>query len=196
MFRLISITVSACWRWDGARIRIFYCILFDFILPFILFKLFYLIDAQAFNNLLREKLCNWSKGAEIRKSIAILENWLQTNKFEDSNAHIELEPIKQAVQLIQDFSSADDIKKACEMCPVLTIRQIKRILFMYTTSCGLNLSIEFVNNVIIALKENRSVNHDSDNLTLELDINKILPIFIPINQRYAKILNQLIADTN
>ena len=196
MSRLISITVSTCWRWDGARIRIFTVYYLISVYHFFLFKLFYLIDAQAFNNLLRERLGNWSKGAEIRKNIAILENWLQTNKFEDSNAHIELEPIKQSVQLLQDFSSANDIKKICEMCPALTIRQIKRILFWYTTSCGLNLSIEFVNKVIIALKEYRSVNPDSDNLKLELDINKILPIFIPINQRYAKILNQLIVDTN
>jgi hypothetical protein len=174
----------------------FYCILFDFSFPFIFFKLFHLIGAQAFNNLLFEKLCYWSKGAEIRKKIAILENWLQTNKFEDSNAHIELEPIKQAVQLLQDFSSDIDIKKICEMCPVLTIRQIKRILFMYTTSCGINLSIEFVNKVITALKEYRSLKPDSDNLTLELDIKKRLPIYIPINQRYARILNQLIVDTN
>jgi hypothetical protein len=162
-----------------------------------LFKIFYLIDAQAFNNLIqRKKLCNWSKGAEIRRKIAILENWIQINKFEHSNAQIELEPIKQAVQLLQDFSSAKDIKNICEMCPVLTTRQIKNILCMYTTSYGRNFSIEFINNVIIALKEYRSLKPDSDNLTLELDIKKRLPIYIPINQRYARILNQLIVDTN
>ena len=145
--------------------------------------------------ILRKKLCNRSKGAELRKNIEILERWLQTNKLENSDAHLELEPIKQATQLLNDHYSSKDIKQICIGCPALTIRQIKHILSMYTTTYGRNLSTDFIINCVTALKEFRSTNFNSDQQLLELDINKKLAISIPINEQYLNILKQLCDET-
>jgi hypothetical protein len=159
-------------------------------------KIFHLIDVHTFNNLiLRKKLCNRSKGVELRNNIETLEKWLQINGFENSDAHLELEPIKQAIHLLNDHSNKD-IKQICVLSSALTIRQIKHILSMYTTTYGRNLSTDFIINCVTALKEYRSNNVNSDQQILELDINKKLPISIPINERYVNILMQLCDEKN
>ena len=67
---------------------------------------------------------------------------------------------------------------------------------MYTTTYGRNFSTDFIINCVTALKEYRTNHVNSDQQILELDVNKKLPISIPINERYVNLLMQLCDEKN
>lgn len=120
-----------------------------------LFKqLFYFMCASALNNLLlRNELCHWTKGMQIRYNLSHLEQWGRDRELEPASE--ALQPIIQAAQLLQARKTDEDVNAVCEMCNKLTANQIVKILNLYTPADDFEtrVPVSFIKNVKAKLSE-------------------------------------------
>jgi len=94
---------------------------------------FYYIGASCLNNLLlRKEMCHWSRGMQIRFNLSHLEQWINENGLQASEAVATLQPIVQASQLLQSRKELEDVEAVCETCSRLSAPQIVKILNLYT----------------------------------------------------------------
>ncbi|XP_012285595.1 unconventional myosin-Va isoform X2 [Orussus abietinus] len=143
-----------------------------------LFKqLFYFMCASALNNLLlRNELCHWTKGMQIRYNLSHLEQWARDQKL--VAAAEALQPIIQAAQLLQARKTDEDVQSVCDMCNKLTANQIVKILNLYTPADDfeLRVPVSFIRQVQVKLNE-RGENNDQ----LLMDLKYSYPVRFPFN---------------
>lgn len=143
-----------------------------------LFKqLFYFMCASALNNLLlRNELCQWTKGMQIRYNLSHLEQWGKDRRLEQASE--ALEPIIQAAYLLQARKTDEDVNSVCEMCNKLTANQIVKILNLYTPADDFEtrVPVSFIKKVQAKLSE-RGENSDQ----LLMDVMYSYPVRFPFN---------------
>uniref|UniRef100_A0A7N6BN81 Methyl-CpG binding domain protein 3b n=1 Tax=Anabas testudineus TaxID=64144 RepID=A0A7N6BN81_ANATE len=134
-------------------------------------QLTYLISASALNSLLlRKDMCSWSRGMQIRYNVSILEEWLRSRSLQAGGAVATLEPLIQAVQLLQAGKKTEaDARALVQTCTALSSQQIVKILTLYTPHSDLDerVTLNFIRSVqvlpalarfdvLISVKENVS----------------------------------------
>lgn len=122
-------------------------------------QLFYFMCASALNNLLlRNELCHWSKGMQIRFNLSHLEQWARDVNLVAATE--SLHPIIQAAQLLQARKSDEDVDAVCEMCNKLTANQIIKILNLYTPADEFEtrVPVSFIRKVQAKLAERTEKN--------------------------------------
>ncbi|XP_011251964.2 unconventional myosin-Va isoform X2 [Camponotus floridanus] len=143
-----------------------------------LFKqLFYFMCASALNNLLlRNELCRWTKGMQIRYNMSHLEQWGRDRRLEIASE--ALQPIIQASQLLQARKTDEDVNSVCEMCNKLTANQIVKILNLYTPADDYEsrVPVSFIKKVQDKLKE-----RGENNEQLLMDLKYSYPVRFPFN---------------
>ncbi|XP_076169169.1 dilute class unconventional myosin isoform X2 [Ptiloglossa arizonensis] len=143
-----------------------------------LFKqLFYFMCASALNNLLlRNELCHWTKGMQIRYNLSHLEQWGRDRELEPASE--ALQPIIQAAQLLQARKTDEDVNAVCEMCNKLTANQIVKILNLYTPADDFEtrVPVSFIKNVKAKLSE-----RGENNEQLLMDLKYSYPVRFPFN---------------
>ncbi|XP_043795011.1 unconventional myosin-Va isoform X1 [Apis laboriosa] len=143
-----------------------------------LFKqLFYFMCASALNNLLlRNELCHWTKGMQIRYNLSHLEQWARDRRLEPASE--ALQPIVQAAQLLQARKTDDDVNSVCEMCNKLTANQIVKILNLYTPADDFEtrVPVSFIKKVQAKLSE-----RGENNEQLLMDLMYSYPVRFPFN---------------
>ncbi|XP_043526120.1 unconventional myosin-Va isoform X2 [Frieseomelitta varia] len=143
-----------------------------------LFKqLFYFMCASALNNLLlRNELCHWTKGMQIRYNLSHLEQWGRDRKLEPASE--ALQPIVQAAQLLQARKTDEDVNSVCEMCNKLTANQIVKILNLYTPADDFEtrVPVSFIKKVQAKLSE-----RGENNEQLLMDLMYSYPVRLPFN---------------
>ncbi|XP_015827032.3 unconventional myosin-Va isoform X1 [Nothobranchius furzeri] len=142
-------------------------------------QLTYLITASALNNLLlRKDMCCWSRGIQIRYNVSLLEEWLRSRGLQTGGAVSTLEPLIQAVQLLQVGKKTDaDAQAIVQTCTALSSKQIAKILALYTPHSDLDekVSLNFMRKVQELLR-GRS---DSQPPQLLLDVRRVFPVTFP-----------------
>ncbi|XP_012267747.2 unconventional myosin-Va isoform X2 [Athalia rosae] len=129
-------------------------------------QLFYFMCAVALNSLLlRNELCQWTKGMQIRYNLSFIEQWAKDQRLWP--AAEALQPIIQAAQLLQARKSDDDVNSVCEMCNNLTANQIVKILNLYTPADDYEtrVPVSFIKKVQTKLEERGEKN---DQLLMDL----------------------------
>ncbi|XP_043264989.1 unconventional myosin-Va isoform X1 [Colletes gigas] len=143
-----------------------------------LFKqLFYFMCASALNNLLlRNELCRWTKGMQIRYNLSHLEQWGRDRQLEPATE--ALQPIIQAAQLLQARKTDEDVNSVCEMCNKLTANQIVKILNLYTPADDFEsrVPVSFIKKVQAKLDE-RCENNEQ----LLMDLKYSYPVRFSFN---------------
>ncbi|EZA57445.1 Myosin-Vb [Ooceraea biroi] len=143
-----------------------------------LFKqLFYFMCASALNNLLlRNELCRWTKGMQIRYNMSHLEQWGRDRQLEAASE--ALQPIIQASQLLQARKTDEDVTSVCEMCNKLTANQIVKILNLYTPADDYEsrVPVSFIKKVQEKLKE-----RGENNEQLLMDLKYSYTVRFPFN---------------
>ncbi|XP_015604628.1 unconventional myosin-Va isoform X2 [Cephus cinctus] len=143
-----------------------------------LFKqLFYFMCASALNNLLlRNELCHWTKGMQIRYNLSHLEQWARDQRLEP--AAEALQPIIQAAQLLQARKNDEDVHSVCDMCNKLTPNQIVKILNLYTPADDFEtrVPVSFIRKVQAKLAE-----RGENNEQLLMDLKYSYPVRFPFN---------------
>ncbi|KMR01422.1 unconventional myosin-va [Lasius niger] len=143
-----------------------------------LFKqLFYFMCASALNNLLlRNELCRWTKGMQIRYNMSHLEQWGRDRRLEIASE--ALQPIIQASQLLQARKTDEDVNSVCEMCNKLSANQIVKILNLYTPADDYEsrVPVSFIKKVQDKLKE-----RGENNEQLLMDLKYSYPVRFPFN---------------
>ncbi|XP_012234909.1 unconventional myosin-Va isoform X2 [Linepithema humile] len=143
-----------------------------------LFKqLFYFMCASALNNLLlRNELCRWTKGMQIRYNMSHLEQWSRDRRLETASE--ALQPIIQASQLLQARKTDEDVNSVCEMCNKLTANQIVKILNLYTPADDYEsrVPVSFIKKVQDKLKE-----RGENNEQLLMDLKHSYAVRFPFN---------------
>ncbi|XP_015428617.1 PREDICTED: unconventional myosin-Va [Dufourea novaeangliae] len=143
-----------------------------------LFKqLFYFMCASALNNLLlRNELCQWTKGMQIRYNLSHLEQWGRDRRLEPASE--ALQPIIQAAHLLQARKTDEDVDSVCEMCNKLTANQIVKILNLYTPADDFEtrVPVSFIKKVQAKLSE-----RGENNEQLLMDLMYSYPIRVPFN---------------
>ncbi|XP_043283609.1 unconventional myosin-Va isoform X3 [Venturia canescens] len=143
-----------------------------------LFKqLFYFMCASALNNLLlRNELCHWTKGMQIRYNLSHLEQWARDERLGSSVD--ALQPIIQAAQLLQARKNDEDVTSVCEMCNKLTANQIVKILNLYTPADEFEsrVPVLFIRKVQEKLELRRENNEQ-----LLMDLKFSYPVRFPFN---------------
>ncbi|CAG5102710.1 Similar to MYO5A: Unconventional myosin-Va (Gallus gallus) [Cotesia congregata] len=122
-------------------------------------QLFYFMCASALNNLLlRNELCHWTKGMQIRYNLSHIEQWARDEQLVP--AIESLQPIIQAAQLLQARKTDEDVNAVCEMCNKLTSNQIIKILHLYTPAdeYETRVPVTFIQNVQEKLKQRQENN--------------------------------------
>ncbi|XP_014489447.1 PREDICTED: unconventional myosin-Va isoform X2 [Dinoponera quadriceps] len=151
-----------------------------------LFKqLFYFMCASALNNLLlRNELCRWTKGMQIRYNMSHLEQWGRDRRLEVASE--ALQPIIQASQLLQARKTDEDVNSVCEMCNKLTANQIVKILNLYTPADDYEsrVPVSFIKKVQDKLKE-----RDENNEQLLMDVMFSYPVRFPFNPSNIRLEN-------
>ncbi|KAF4803805.1 Unconventional myosin-Vb [Turdus rufiventris] len=142
-------------------------------------QLFYMINAVALNNLLlRKDVCSWSTGMQLRFNISQLEEWLRGKNLQQSGAAQTLEPLIQAAQLLQlKKKTSEDAEAICSLCTSLTMKQIVKILNLYTpvNEFEERVTVAFIRNIQKQLEER------NDPPQLLLDFKHIFPVLFPFN---------------
>ncbi|XP_033218735.1 unconventional myosin-Va isoform X2 [Belonocnema kinseyi] len=143
-----------------------------------LFKqLFYFMCASALNNLLlRNELCHWTKGMQIRYNLSHLEQWARDSRLVDASE--ALLPIVQAAQLLQARKRDEDVDSVCDMCNKLTANQIVKILNLYTPADEFEtrVPVSFIKKVQQKLLER---NENTEQLLMDLRFS--YPVRFPFN---------------
>ncbi|XP_043471362.1 unconventional myosin-Va isoform X1 [Leptopilina heterotoma] len=143
-----------------------------------LFKqLFYFMCASALNNLLlRNELCHWTKGMQIRYNMSHLEQWARDQQLVPASE--ALQPIVQAAQLLQARKRDEDVDSVCDMCNKLTANQIVKILNLYTPADEFEtrVPVSFIKKVQEKLTER---NENTEQLLMDLRFS--YPVRFPFN---------------
>ncbi|XP_017766826.1 PREDICTED: unconventional myosin-Va isoform X4 [Eufriesea mexicana] len=143
-----------------------------------LFKqLFYFMCASALNNLLlRNELCHWTKGMQIRYNLSHLEQWGRDRRLMPASE--ALQPIVQAAQLLQARKTDEDVNSVCDMCNKLTANQIVKILNLYTPADDFEtrVPVSFIKKVQAKLSE-----RGENNEQLLMDLMYSYPVRFPFN---------------
>jgi myosin-5 len=151
-------------------------------------QLFYLMSANALNNLLlRKDMCHWMKGMQIRFNLSQLEQWLREQRLHDGGALDVMEPIIEATQLLQARKTDDDVSSICDMCSHLTTPQIIKILNLYTpvNEYEERVPISFIRKI----KEQLSLSREQERLpsskeqsqSLLMDTKLMFAVSFPFN---------------
>uniref|UniRef100_A0AAX7SXK5 Methyl-CpG binding domain protein 3b n=1 Tax=Astatotilapia calliptera TaxID=8154 RepID=A0AAX7SXK5_ASTCA len=139
-------------------------------------QLTYLICASAFNSLLlRKDMCSWSRGLQIRYNVSVLEEWLRGRGLQAGGAVATLEPLIQAVQLLQVGKKTEaDAQGIVRTCSALSSQQIVKILTLYTPHSDLDerVTLNFIRSVQGLLK-GRSNSQPSQ---LLMDVRRVFPV--------------------
>uniref|UniRef100_UPI0037E702DB unconventional myosin-Va n=1 Tax=Semicossyphus pulcher TaxID=241346 RepID=UPI0037E702DB len=142
-------------------------------------QLTYLISASALNSLLlRKDMCCWSRGMQIRYNVSLLEEWLRSRGLQAGGAVATLEPLIQAVQLLQAGKKTDaDAQAIFQTCTALSSQQIVKILTLYTPHSDLDerVTLNFIRTVQGLLK-GRS---DGQPPQLLMDVRRVFPVTFP-----------------
>ncbi|KAJ0170182.1 hypothetical protein K1T71_014110 [Dendrolimus kikuchii] len=151
-------------------------------------QLFYYICAYSLNQLLlRKDLCCWAKGLQIRYNISHMETWIKEHLAEYGQRSVEeilgvLQPITQAVQLLQARKSMQDVQSTVDMCSNLTAMQVCKILNMYTPAEEYEVKVtkEFIHEIQKKMQE-KSGNPDKEPQNLLMDSKMIFSVQFPFN---------------
>uniref|UniRef100_A0A7N8YGS1 Methyl-CpG binding domain protein 3b n=1 Tax=Mastacembelus armatus TaxID=205130 RepID=A0A7N8YGS1_9TELE len=142
-------------------------------------QLTYLISATALNSLLlRKDICCWSRGMQIRYNVSLLEEWLRSRGLQAGGAVGTLEPLIQAVQLLQAAKKTDaDAGALVQTCTTLSSQQIVKILTLYTPHSDLDerVTLNFIRTVQGLLK-GRSEGQPPQ---LLMDVRRVFPVTFP-----------------
>ncbi|XP_041791311.1 unconventional myosin-Vb [Chelmon rostratus] len=142
-------------------------------------QLTYLISASALNNLLlRKDMCCWSRGMQIRYNVSLLEEWLRSRGLQAGGAVATLEPLIQAVQLLQVGKKTEaDAQALVQTCTALSSQQIVKILTLYTPQSDADerVTLNFIRSVQGRLK-GRS---DGQPPQLLMDVRRVFPVTFP-----------------
>ena len=90
------------------------------------------IGVQAFNQLLvRKNFSSWRRGMQIQYNVTRIDEWC--TKHDVSEASLHLEPLMQAAKLLQlNKSTREDVEIMVDVCFLLTMGQINKILSLFT----------------------------------------------------------------
>ncbi|XP_068175280.1 unconventional myosin-Va [Antennarius striatus] len=142
-------------------------------------QLTYHISTTALNKLfLRKDMCCWSRGLQIRFNVSLLEEWLRSRGLQTGVAVATLEPLIQAVQLLQAEKTTNrDAQALVETCTALSSQQIVKILTLYTPQSDLEerVTLNFIRTVQDLLKD-RSDGHPPQ---LLMDVRRVFPVTFP-----------------
>ncbi|KAJ8707039.1 hypothetical protein PYW08_011173 [Mythimna loreyi] len=152
-------------------------------------QLFYYICAYSLNQLLlRKDLCCWDKGLQIRYNLSHLETWIKEHLAEYGQKSVEeilsvLQPITQAVQLLQARKSMQDVQSTVDMCPNLNAMQVCKILNMYTPAEEYEVKVtrEFIHETQKKMQEKAGTNPDKEQQNLLMDSKMIFSVQFPFN---------------
>ncbi|XP_034560457.1 unconventional myosin-Vb [Notolabrus celidotus] len=143
-------------------------------------QLTYLISASALNSLLLKKdMCNCSRGMQIRYNVSLLEEWLRSRGLQAGGAVATLEPLIQAVKLLQAGKKTEtDAQALVQTCTALSSQQISKILTLYSPHSDLDerVTVNFIRMVQGLLKGR------SDSQTpqiLMMDVRRVFPVTFP-----------------
>ncbi|CAG5864870.1 unnamed protein product [Menidia menidia] len=139
----------------------------------------HLICAGALNNLLlRKDVCSWSRGMQIRYNVSLLEEWLRSRGVQAGGAAAALEPLIQAVQLLQVGKKTEaDAEAIVQTCTALSSQQIVKILTLYTPHSDLDerVTLNFIRSVQ-GLLRGRPDKHPPQ---LLMDLRRPFPVTFP-----------------
>uniref|UniRef100_A0A4W6CF29 Methyl-CpG binding domain protein 3b n=1 Tax=Lates calcarifer TaxID=8187 RepID=A0A4W6CF29_LATCA len=143
-------------------------------------QLTYLISASALNSLLlRKDMCCWSRGMQIRYNVSLLEEWLRSRGLQTGGAVATLEPLIQAVQLLQAGKKTEaEAQALVQTCTALSSQQVGlSILTLYTPHSDLDerVTLNFIRTVQGLLK-GRS---DCQPPQLLMDVRRVFPVTFP-----------------
>ncbi|TKS74467.1 Unconventional myosin-Va [Collichthys lucidus] len=142
-------------------------------------QLTYLMCASAFNSLLlRKDMCCWSRGMQIRYNVSLLEEWLRSRGLQAGGAAATLEPLIQAVQLLQAGKKTEaDAQALVQTCTALSSQQIVKILTLYTPHSDLDerVTLNFIRSVQGLLKGHS----DGQPPQLLMDVRRVFPVTFP-----------------
>ncbi|XP_074523735.1 unconventional myosin-Va [Halichoeres trimaculatus] len=142
-------------------------------------QLTYLISATALNSLLlRKDICCCSRGMQIRYNVSLLEDWLRSRGLQAGGAVATLEPLIQAVKLLQAGKKTEaDAEALVQTCTVLSSQQIVKILTLYTPHGDLDerVSLNFL-RVVQGLLKDRP---DGQLPQLMMDVRRVFPVTFP-----------------
>ncbi|KAL3047616.1 hypothetical protein OYC64_021747 [Pagothenia borchgrevinki] len=155
-------------------------------------QLTYLISASALNSLLlRKDMCCWSRGMQIRYNVSLLEEWLRSKGLQTGGAVATLEPLIQAVQLLQAGKKREaDAKALVQTCTALSSQQIVKILTLYTPHGDLDerVTLNFIRTVQGLLKGSS----DGQPPQLLMDVRRVFPVTFPFSPPAALHAEQLV----
>ncbi|KAF3834954.1 hypothetical protein F7725_027512 [Dissostichus mawsoni] len=155
-------------------------------------QLTYLISASALNSLLlRKDMCCWSRGMQIRYNVSLLEEWLRSKGVQAGGAVATLEPLIQAVQLLQAGKKSEaDAKALVQTCTALSSQQIVKILTLYTPHSDLDerVTLNFIRTVQGLLKGSS----DGQPPQLLMDVRRVFPVTFPFSPPAALHAEQLV----
>ncbi|KAK5870082.1 hypothetical protein PBY51_024743 [Eleginops maclovinus] len=155
-------------------------------------QLTYLISASALNTLLlRKDMCCWSRGMQIRYNVSLLEEWLRSKGLQAGGAVATLEPLIQAVQLLQAGKKSEaDAKALVQTCTALSSQQIVKILTLYTPNSDLDerVTLNFIRTVQGLLKGSS----DGQPPQLLMDVRRVFPVTFPFSPHPALHAEQLV----
>ncbi|XP_076009216.1 unconventional myosin-Va [Genypterus blacodes] len=139
-------------------------------------QLTYLITATTFNSLLlRKDVCCWSRGIQIRYNVSLLQEWLHTRSLQAGGAVATLEPLIQAVQLLQVGKKTDaDARALVQTCSALSSQQIVKILTLYS-DLEERVTLNFIRSVQGLLKGRVGVSSKQ----LLMDVRRVFPVTFP-----------------
>uniref|UniRef100_H3CZ56 Methyl-CpG binding domain protein 3b n=1 Tax=Tetraodon nigroviridis TaxID=99883 RepID=H3CZ56_TETNG len=143
-------------------------------------QLTHLIAASAVNSLLlRKDMCCWSRGIQIRfYNVSLLEEWLRSRGVLSGGAVAALEPLIQAVQLLQTGKKTEaDAQALVQTCTALSGQQIVRILTLYTPHSDLDerVTLNFIRTIQGLLKARA----DGQPPQLLMDVRRVFPVTFP-----------------
>ncbi|XP_037626666.1 unconventional myosin-Vb [Sebastes umbrosus] len=144
-----------------------------------LHQLTYLISASALNSLLlRKDMCCWSRGMQIRYNVSLLEEWLRSRGLQAGGAVATLEPLIQAVQLLQAAKKTEaEAQALVQTCTALSSQQIVKILTLYTPNSDLDerVTLNFIRTVQGLLKGCSGGQPPQ----LLMDVRRVFPVTFP-----------------
>ncbi|XP_067370667.1 unconventional myosin-Va isoform X2 [Channa argus] len=142
-------------------------------------QLTYVISASALNSLLlRKDMCSWSRGMQIRYNVSLLEEWLRSQSLQAGGAVATLEPLIQAVQLLQAGKKTEaDAQALVQTCTALSSQQIVKILSLYTPHSDTDerVTLKFI-RIVQGLLKSRS---DGGPPQILMDVRKVFPVTFP-----------------
>jgi myosin heavy subunit len=122
-------------------------------------QIFHLICTHSLNQLLiRRDLCQFRKAMQINFNLSCLVQWCREHYLVRWREIVDqLDPITQATKLLQTRKSTEDISTIEEVCNKLKPSQIIKILNMYESTYGEQITIDFIRQLEDYLNKTRSM---------------------------------------